>query len=95
MNTNIFTNMNTNINTYTDTNTNANTNTNTIQYNYKYKYKYKTLCINIDHYYFDQLAQQTASKQLSHHPVSMGHLYVLTRLATPHVGKKTKETPRG
>jgi hypothetical protein len=32
-----------------------------------------------------QLAQQSASKQLSHHPVSMGHLYVLTRLATPHV----------
>ena len=67
--------------------TNTNTNTNTINYKYKYKYKYKTLCINIDHYYFDQLAQQTASKQLSHHPVSMGHLYVLTRLATPHVGK--------
>ena len=33
-----------------------------------------------------QLAQQAASIQLSDHPVSMGHLYVLTRLATPHVG---------
>ena len=36
-----------------------------------------------------QLAQPSASKQLSDHPVSMGHLYVLTRLATPHVGKST------
>ena len=29
----------------------------------------------------------------SYHPVSMGHLYVLTRLATPHVGEKTQRKP--